>query len=136
MRQALAPVLRYEGDELMSTLAQQWLEEGRQQGIQQGMQQGIQQGMQQGMQQGTQQNVMELLLERFQSPAVRFRGRIEAIHNLDTLRLLVRRAATVDSLAEFEQALDILLPRVTPIERRQDGAVFHRQMVGQPDGVE
>jgi hypothetical protein len=38
MRQALAPVLRYEGDELMSTLAQQWLDEGPQQGMQQGLQ--------------------------------------------------------------------------------------------------
>ncbi|MCL4868366.1 MAG: Rpn family recombination-promoting nuclease/putative transposase [Anaerolineae bacterium] len=100
MQQVLAPVLQYQGDELMSTLAQQWIEEGRQQGMQQGMQQGLLQAMR--------QNVVELLEERFPAQGRKFRGRIEAIHNLDTLRLLVRRAATVDSLAEFEQALDTL----------------------------
>jgi flagellar biosynthesis/type III secretory pathway protein FliH len=42
MRQALEPVLRYEGDELMSTLAQQWLEQGRQEGWQEGRQEGRQ----------------------------------------------------------------------------------------------
>jgi predicted transposase/invertase (TIGR01784 family) len=104
MRQALEPVLRYEGDKLMSTLAQQWLEQGRQEGLQQGMQQGIQQGMQQTMH----QNILELLDIRLQIPAQRFRGRVEQIDDLDVLRLLVRRAATVDDADEFEQALNAL----------------------------
>jgi predicted transposase/invertase (TIGR01784 family) len=100
MRQALEPVLRYEGDELMSTLAQQWLEQGRQEGLQQGIQQGMQQTMH--------QNILELLDVRLQIPVQRFRGRIEQIDDLDVLRLLVRRAATVDDADEFEQAMNAL----------------------------
>ena len=100
MRQALEPALRYEGDKLMSTLAQQWLEQGRQEGLQQGMQQGMQKTMH--------QNIVELLDVRLQIPAPRFRGRIEQIDDLDILRLLVRRAATVDDADEFAQALNAL----------------------------
>jgi flagellar biosynthesis/type III secretory pathway protein FliH len=80
----------------MTTLAQQWLEQGRQE--------GLQKGIQQGMQQGIQQNILKFLDARLQIPAQRFRGRIEAIHDLETLRLLVRRAATVDSADSLSQA--------------------------------
>ena len=80
----------------MSTLAQQWLEQGRQEGLQQGMQQGMH------------QNILELLDVRLQIPAQRFRGRVEQIDDLDVLRLLVRRAATVDDADEFDQALNAL----------------------------
>lgn len=96
MQDALAPILRYEGDKLMSTLAQQWLEQGRQEGLQRGIQQTMH------------QNILEFLEARLQIPTPQFRGRIEAIHDMEILRLLVRRAATVDSAAEFEQALDTL----------------------------
>ncbi|MCL4869521.1 MAG: Rpn family recombination-promoting nuclease/putative transposase [Anaerolineae bacterium] len=103
MREALAPVLRYEGDKQMATLAQQWLEEGRQKGLQEGRQEGLQQGLRL-----MQQNVLELLEDRLQSPTPELRGRIEAITDLQLLSLLVRRAATVDNIAEFVQALETL----------------------------
>jgi len=99
MRQALEPVLRYEGDKLMSTLAQQWLEQGRQEGLQQGMQQGLW---------AMRQNIIELLADRWQIPAQRFQDRLKVIEDMETLRLLVRRVATVDDVAEFEQALNTL----------------------------
>ncbi len=107
MRQALEPVLRYEGDKLMSTLAQQWLEQGRQEGWQEGRQEGLQQGLQQGLW-AMRQNIIELLADRWQIPAPRFQARLDSIDDLETLRLLVRRVATVDDVAEFEQALDTL----------------------------
>ncbi len=95
----------------MSTLAQQWLEQGRQEGWQEGRQEGRQEGLQQGLQQGLwamRQNIIELLADRWQIPAPRFQARLESIDDLETLRLLVRRVATVDDVAEFEQALDTL----------------------------
>lgn len=79
----------------MTTLAQQWLEQGRQEGLQKGIQQGMRQN---------QQNILKFLDARLQIPAQRFRGRIEAIHDLETFRLLVRRAATVDSADSLSQA--------------------------------
>jgi hypothetical protein len=87
MRQALEPVLRYEGDELMSTLAQQWLEQGRQEGWQKGLQQGLW---------AMRQNIIDLLADRWQIPAQRFQDRLRVIENMETLRLLVRLVATVD----------------------------------------
>jgi flagellar biosynthesis/type III secretory pathway protein FliH len=47
----------------MTTLAQQWIEEGHQRGIQEGVLQGIQQGIQQGRQEGRQEGIVNGLLE-------------------------------------------------------------------------
>jgi len=53
------------GDEMMPTIAEQWLQEGVQRGMQQGMQQGIQQGMQRGRREGEGVVVERLLRHRF-----------------------------------------------------------------------
>jgi predicted transposase/invertase (TIGR01784 family) len=97
LRRALEVVFPQQGDELMPTLAQQWREEGRQEGRQEGLLAGMR------------QNIQDLLEERLAVPKKRFQAQLAGLDNLDTLRLLVRRAATVDSVAEFEQALDTLV---------------------------
>jgi hypothetical protein len=60
---ALKGVLDNEGGDLMTTLAQQWIEEGHQRGIQEGVLQGIQQGIQQGRHEGRQEGIVNGLLE-------------------------------------------------------------------------
>ena len=55
------------GGELMTTIAEQWVQEGLQQGMQQGMQQGIQQGMQRGV--DSERQLLSRMVRR------RFRGR-------------------------------------------------------------
>jgi hypothetical protein len=54
------------------------------------------------------QNVVELLQLRLDVPLTRFEARLSQVNDLDSLRLLVRRAATVDDVAQFEQALAVL----------------------------
>lgn len=100
----------------MTTLAQQWLEQGRQEGRQEGWQKGRQEGWQKGRQEGRQegqqvamrQSIMELLDVRLQITSPQFRARLDTVDDIETLRQLLRRAATVDSEAEFEQALTTL----------------------------
>lgn len=81
-----------QGEKLMNTIAQEL--------IQQGMQQGIQQGIE-----AMQLNIIELLQLRLQVPEATFQEQLNQISNLDDLRLLVRRAATVDTVEQFVQAL-------------------------------
>ena len=83
----------------MTTVAQQWLEQGRQQGLERGLAQGLQ---------AMRQNVLDLLEIRLQVPPVRFQEQLAKVGSLETLSLLVRRAGTVDDVSEFEQALSAL----------------------------
>ncbi|MBE2200733.1 MAG: Rpn family recombination-promoting nuclease/putative transposase [Anaerolinea sp.] len=91
-----------EGKKLMNTIAQEFI------------QQGLQQGMQQGMEAAMRQNIMELLQLRLDVAATTFQEQLAQIDDLDDLRLLVRRAATVENVAQFVQALAILLPAAAP----------------------
>jgi hypothetical protein len=71
---ALKGILDDEGGDLMTTLAQQWIEEGHQRGIQEGVLQGTQQGRQEGRQEGIINGLVEgieLAIEvKFGTPAV------------------------------------------------------------------
>ena len=97
------------GDTVMPTLAERWLEEGKQQGIQQGKQQGIQQGMQQGMQQGILLGEREMVLgaldAKFGSVADDLRKRIEAIEDSDSLKRLLNQVFSCNSLDEFRDRI-------------------------------
>ena len=89
-----------EGRKLMNTIAQEF--------IQQGIEQGIEQGMQQGMEVAMRHNIVELLHLRLGIPETKFQDKLAQIQKLDDLRLLVRHAATVDDILQFEQALAAL----------------------------
>ena len=88
---------------MMPTIAQQWIEQGRQQGLEQGLEKGLEKGTE-----ILRQNVLSLLEIRLQIPPAQFKERLAKVDSLDTLSLLIRRAGTVDSMAEFEQALSTL----------------------------
>lgn len=68
----------------------------------------FQEGMQQGMEEAMRQNIVELLQIRLQIPETTFQEQLKQIDNLDDLRLLVRRAATVDNVEQFTQVLSAL----------------------------
>jgi len=68
----------------------------------------IQQGLQQGMEVAMRQNILELLQLRLDVPVTMFQEQLSQINNLDDLRLLVRRAATVENVEQFTQALAAL----------------------------
>lgn len=94
---AVKGVFARQGEALMSTIAERWIEEGKAK--------GLQQGMQQGMEQATRQTILDLLELRLDLPPYHFRDSLEEVSDLETLRLLTRRAATVDTADEFAQAL-------------------------------
>ncbi|MCP4359186.1 MAG: hypothetical protein GY796_14320 [Chloroflexi bacterium] len=80
----------------MNTIAQEFIQEG------------IQQGIEQGMVSAMRQNIVELLTLRLNVPETVFEEQLSQVNNLDDLRLLVRCAATVDNVEQFEQALAVL----------------------------
>lgn len=73
------------GGDIMSTLAEMWME----------------QGVARGLEQATQNSVIEVLEIRFGSVPEEIVAAVAQIHDLDALRSLFRQAVTVDSLTTF-----------------------------------
>jgi hypothetical protein len=72
----------------MPTLAQQWIEEGKQQALL--------------------NSILDLLRVRFDASPVGLTERLSAIEEPETLSLILRQAAMAESLADFESYLDSL----------------------------
>jgi predicted transposase/invertase (TIGR01784 family) len=85
-------VMRDQGDEIMPTLAQQWIEEGREEGKKQALFSSI----------------LDLLRVRFDASPAGLTERLSAIEEPETLSLILRQAAMAESLADFESYLDSL----------------------------
>ena len=75
---------------------------GIQKGIQQGVQQGIQQGIQQGLLKKSREAIIEILEARFEKMSSTIVITINSIEELAVLDDLLKKAATVTSLDEFE----------------------------------
>lgn len=96
-------ILRYEEENQMpyiTSIEQLAIEEGREQGLQQGLQQGIIQN--------ARQSLIDVLETRFQevpSPLVELINQIEYPSLLNNM---LKRAITIDSLAEFQEASEQL----------------------------
>lgn len=72
------------------------------------MQQGKQEGIQQGMEAATRQHIVELLHLRLGISKTKFQNKLDQIQKLADLHLLFHRAATIDDVVQFEQALAAL----------------------------
>ena len=68
----------------------------------------IQEGFQQGMRIAMRQTIVDLLQIRLGIPETEFQSRLAQIQKLADLHLLFHRAATVDDVVQFEQALAAL----------------------------
>jgi predicted transposase/invertase (TIGR01784 family) len=93
-------VLSDQGDNIMPTLAEQWIEEGKQE--------GLQQGLREGKKQGILNSIVDLLRLRFDVAPPVLTERLATIEEPETLSLILRQAATADSLSDFERFLDTL----------------------------
>ena len=99
---------------------QEIIQEGRQEGFQEGMQQGLQEGLQEGMQQGLQEGVQQglvdavlhLLRTRFDLSGSATEHLTKQLQKADdeVLRRLLVDAAQVESMDEFQTALESVLP--------------------------
>ena len=92
----------------MSTIAEEFIQEGFEIGFQEGFKKGFEEGFQQGMRIAIRQCIVDLLEIRLGISEAKFQSRLAQIQKLDDLRLLVHRAATVDDAVQFEQALAAL----------------------------
>lgn len=88
------------GESLMTTLAQQWLEQGRQEGKLQGLEQGLEQGLK-----AMRSSILDLLKIRFDTADLTLVQDLEKIDDLDTLRIILTQAATADSAVTVFQTV-------------------------------
>ncbi|WP_295403841.1 Rpn family recombination-promoting nuclease/putative transposase [uncultured Thiocystis sp.] len=95
-REALSQAKPEREEALHMTVAQEWI----QRGVAQGMQQGLQQGMERGRLETLVETLIAILEARFGGVDAALRGRL-AVLDLDTLRPLIRRAATIDTLDDL-----------------------------------
>ncbi|GAK49347.1 hypothetical protein U14_00569 [Candidatus Moduliflexus flocculans] len=81
------------------------MEKGRREGIQQGVQQGLQQGLERGQLEQSRLAVIDVLTVRFQVVPISLVNQILRCEELVLLQALLRQAAIIPSLAEFEATL-------------------------------
>ena len=83
----------------MATLAEQWLQQGREEGLQQGLQQGLRQGIREGLLAG-----IELGLElKFGAEGLRLLPEIRRIEDVEVLRAIQEGLKTVQTLEELRR---------------------------------
>jgi predicted transposase/invertase (TIGR01784 family) len=111
VRQEFERTLR-EGVEIMPTLAEYYIQQGKEEGIQIGLQKGLEQGLQQGKQEGlrealreAREAVLDILQTRFNKVPRRLAKKITAIDDMAQLRELRKKSLTVSTLKEFDQDL-------------------------------
>lgn len=88
-----------------ANIVQEWIDEGIQQGRQQGRQEGRQEGIRQGVRENAQEAVREVLEARFHLVPDELANSIGKIDKVAVLHKLLKKAAVVNSLEEFKEAL-------------------------------
>jgi predicted transposase/invertase (TIGR01784 family) len=94
-------IFEEQGGDIMATLAEQWIEEGKREGKREGMQQG----MQQGMLQEAREMVYEAVSSRFGIIPEDIVREINAVEDRAVLRSLLRQAISCEDLQTFRQML-------------------------------
>lgn len=99
LRKAVSEAFPEQGGELMSTIAEKWIEQGIQQGIEQGIQQGIQQGAREGL-----LKAIQLGLElKFGAEGITLYPEIKKIEDMDVLDTISEAIKSVKTLEEVER---------------------------------
>lgn len=99
VREAVTTAFSETGGATMTTIAEKWVEQGRQEGLQEGLQQGRQEGAREGLLAG-----IELGLElKFGSEGVRLLPEIRKIEDVDVLQAIHEGLKTVDTPDELRR---------------------------------
>jgi len=91
-----------EGVVIMSTIAENWIQQGIQQGMKQGLQQGLQQGIVQGRREGLLDAINLGLKLRFGSAGLRLLPEIRRIDDPEMLQAIYEGIETVASPEELQ----------------------------------
>ena len=106
---ALKEALEEKGDDNMSTLAEQWIEEGLQKGIKKGkilgLKEGVKKGIKAGKIQEARENVLEAVASRFGTAPDDIVNEINAVNNRALLKLLLRQAIVCTDINVFWKTL-------------------------------
>jgi hypothetical protein len=78
------------------------------------LERGLEQGLEQGALKGVCQAIIEVLETRFETVPQIITERINAIEDLPSLKRLLKQAVTINSLADFQQALAAGQPADSP----------------------
>jgi flagellar biosynthesis/type III secretory pathway protein FliH len=112
------------GEALVGTIAEKWVEQGKQLGLKEGLEKGWQQGEQLGLTKGRQEGeqlgltkgrqegehraklkaLRQILTIRFDAPPPDFERRLDPL-DLPALEQLITASLTLSTLAEFEQVV-------------------------------
>ena len=103
LRKAVSEAFPEQGGELMSTIAEKWIEQGIQQGIEQGIEQGIQQGIQQGAREGLLKAIQLGLELKFGAEGITLYPEIKKIEDMDVLDTISEAIKSVKTLEEVER---------------------------------
>lgn len=98
-----------EGDEIMATVAEQWVEQGMKRGWQQGMEQGLERGLEQGRREGILANIEFALELKFGAEGTLLLPNIYKVSDLDVLRAVQQAVRTASSLDQVHAVLQSLL---------------------------
>ena len=101
LHEAVDQTFPKDGGTLMNTIAQEWVRQGREEGLEQ----GLEQGKKLGALQATREDVFHLLELRFDKVTAHTAAVLARIDDLAQMKALFKRAATAESLSEFEEAL-------------------------------
>ncbi len=94
---AVRHTLEDKGNEIMQTIAEQWIAEG--------FDKGIEQGIEQGRMQMLQEDILDLLYARFGLASEEVAARITAVTDITTLRQMLRQAGTLETADAFVKLL-------------------------------
>jgi predicted transposase YdaD len=107
LRQAVRTVFVAEGEALMTTVAEQWLERGKQEGLALGKQEGLALGKQEGLAEDARQGLLTAIslgLElRFGDEGLALLPDIQTVADVETLQALYTALKTVDSPDDLRQ---------------------------------
>lgn len=98
-----------EGDATMSTLAEQWFQEGMEKGLREGEKKGLMEGAKQGRIVEACEVIVELIEAQYGAPSQRLIEKLHQIRTHETLRMLRRQMKDCRSLAEFERLVEKVL---------------------------
>jgi predicted transposase/invertase (TIGR01784 family) len=106
------------GEALVGTIAEKWVEQGKQLGLKEGLVQGEQLGLTKGRQEGERRaklkDLRQILTIRFDAPPPDFEGRLEPL-DLPALEELITASLTLPTWPEFEQAVAGALAAFEPV---------------------
>ena len=106
---AITGILEDRGEDIMPTLAEQWIEQGLEKGLQQGLQEGLQKGLQKGKLQTAREAVIETLELRFGVVPRSIIKEIDKIEELTLLKILHKQGVTFESLDQFKEVLVVAM---------------------------